>query len=525
MADNGTRRGDDGAPGPHSPISNPPSLARSDFLLIGAITLFGAGLRVLWLGAKGLWLDEAFSVWMAALPLDRLFTELGRLDQHPPLYYTLLHFWAAFGQGEATVRLLSVLFSAATIPVVFLLGRRLLGTTAGFVAALLLALSPFHVRFAQETRMYALYAFGAAAALLALAHLLTGDRRRRVWAAYVACTVQALWTHNTAIFLPLAVNLFTIPAILLAGRRAQPQPRAGDLDLPALRAWLFAQVAVFLIWSLWLTTWLEQVRRVDEEFWIQPPTRAVIVALWPTFTSAHLPAAPGLTLGVSLLAAALFALGSAALRDRPRLLALLLTLCAVPVAGELLVSLRRPIFYDRTLIWVTIPFLLLIAAGVTALRRWPLAQALVLLLFAGANVLSLNEYYRRFDKEQWREAAAYVAQEAGGGDLLLFNASWVQIPFEYYFARSGRTLEMRGAPADLFDAGVLEPIMDAADVPALERLLAARPCIWLVYSHNWYTDPESLLPRTLERTHTLYDRRQFYGLELRRYGQSRGSCR
>jgi 4-amino-4-deoxy-L-arabinose transferase-like glycosyltransferase len=516
----GVRQGD--APGSQSPLSHLPSLTRSDLLLIGAITLFGAGLRVLRLDTKGLWLDEAFSLWMAALPLDRLFAELGRLDQHPPLYYALLHFWAFLGRGEATARLLSALFSAAAIPVVFLLGRRLLGNSAGFVAALLLALSPFQVRFAQETRMYALFTFNAAAALLALAHLLTGDRRRRVWAAYVAFSVLTLWTHNTAIFFFAAVNLFVIPAILLAGRRAA---RHGDLDLPPLRAWLWAQAAAVAVWSLWLPTWLDQVRRVDEEFWIQPPTRGVIAELWPTFASAHLPAQPdSLKPGVSLLAAALVALGIATLRARPRLLALLLALCAAPVAGELLVSLRRPIFYDRTLIWVTIPFLLLVAAGVTALRRWPPAQALALLLFAGANVLALNEYYRRFEKEQWREAAAYVAQAAGDGDLLLFNASWVQLPFEYYFARSGRTLEMRGAPADLFDAGVLEPKMTAADVPALEPLLAANPCVWLVYSHNWYTDPESLLPRTLERTHNLYDRQHFYGLELRRYGHRWGSC-
>lgn len=512
----------DGVPDSQSPLPNLQSLTRHDLLPVAAITLFGAGLRVLRLGAKGLWLDEAFSLWMAALPLDRLFAELGRLDQHPPLYYVVLHFWSAFGQGEATARLLSALFSAATIPVVFFLARRLLGREAAFAAALLLALSPFHVRFAQEARMYALYAFNASFALLALAHLLTGDRRRRIWAGYVAFTVLALWTHNTAIFLPLAVNLFVMPAILLTRPRA---PRPGDLALPPLRAWLPAQAAVVLVWSPWLPTWWTQVRRVDNEFWIQPPTRAAVFDLWPTLVSAHLPMQPDwLRLGVSLLAVLVAALGIWALRRRPRLLGLLLVLVIAPVAVELLVSLRRPIFYDRTLIWITAPLLMLMAAGVVSLRRTVVLPALLLALLAAANILSLNEYYRRFEKEQWREAAAYVAQEAGDGDLLLFNASWVQIPFEYYFERSGRALEMRGAPVNLFDAGILEPKMTAADVPTLTPLLEENACIWLVYSHNWYTDPEEWLTRTLERTHDLYDRRTFYGLQLLRYGQRRGSC-
>ncbi|MEZ4611139.1 MAG: hypothetical protein R2838_12995 [Caldilineaceae bacterium] len=44
--------------------------------------------------------------------------------------------------------------------------------------------------------------------------------------------------------------------------------------------------------------------------------------------------------------------------------ALLLSLCVVPFVGELMVSLRRPIFYDRTLIWTTLPFYLLMAIGI-----------------------------------------------------------------------------------------------------------------------------------------------------------------
>ena len=55
-------------------------------------------------------------------------------------------------------------------------------------------------------------------------------------------------------------------------------------------------------------------------------------------------------------------------------------------------------------------------------------------------------------------------------------------------------------------------------------MVAAHPCIWLVYSHNWYTDPEGWLPRTLERSHNAYERKQFYGLDLIRFGQRYSSC-
>ena len=99
-----------------------------------------------------------------------------RIDQHPPLYYILLHFWMKLGDNAVTARSLSALTGALTIPAIYWLGRRLAGRDVGLLAALLLALSPFHVRFAQETRMYTLLTLNATLALLALACLLTDPR-------------------------------------------------------------------------------------------------------------------------------------------------------------------------------------------------------------------------------------------------------------------------------------------------------------------------------------------------------------
>ena len=61
-------------------------------------------------------------------------------------------------------------------------------------------------------------------------------------------------------------------------------------------------------------------------------------------------------------------LGVVYYRKKLSIFLLLLTLFAVPFLGELIVSIRRPIFYDRTLIWITIPLLLLLAAGIMQLR-------------------------------------------------------------------------------------------------------------------------------------------------------------
>ena len=149
-------------------------------LIIIFITLFGGWLRVLLLANKGMWLDETFSVWLANQSVPAMLQWIVRIDQHPPLYYLLLHYWIALnGDTPYYARLLSVLFGAGTIPIIYLIGKRISGDVVGLAAAVFLALSPFHIYYAQETRMYTFLTFNAAVAIYALIRLLTDLRSVR----------------------------------------------------------------------------------------------------------------------------------------------------------------------------------------------------------------------------------------------------------------------------------------------------------------------------------------------------------
>lgn len=92
------------------------------------VTAAAVGLRAFGLTAKSLWFDETYSVFVASLPIERLFVVTAINDAHPPLYYLLLHLWMPFvGDGEFAVRSLSVLISAAVVPVTWGFGRHLVG--------------------------------------------------------------------------------------------------------------------------------------------------------------------------------------------------------------------------------------------------------------------------------------------------------------------------------------------------------------------------------------------------------------
>ncbi|MFN8488934.1 MAG: hypothetical protein U0350_15210 [Caldilineaceae bacterium] len=53
--------------------------------------------------------------------------------------------------------------------------------------------------------------------------------------------------------------------------------------------------------------------------------------------------------------------------------------------------------------------------------------------------------------------------------------------------------------------------MTERDIPALLSLVSGHHSVWLVYSHNSYTDPKGLIPTTLAAKMKLSQTREFYG--------------
>ena len=199
----------------------------------------------------------------------------------------------------------------------------------------------------------------------------------------------------------------------------------------------------------------------------------------------------------------------------------LAALFAVPLLGELIVSIRRPIFIDRTLIWITIPLFLVLAAGIAQLRFRLLM--IVVLGILGANYLfSTGDISRYAQKEDWSTAAGYVAKFAQQDDLVLFNSNFVEIPFNYYFIAYEKKyaiqVEKQGVPLDLINDGILEPRMKESDISRLISLLRGHNRVWLVYSHNGYTDPMGLIPQTLASKMKYIRTRDFYGGQVQLYG-------
>ncbi|MGZ4689810.1 MAG: glycosyltransferase family 39 protein [Acidimicrobiia bacterium] len=226
-------------------------------LAIAGVIAFGVALR--FIARSDLWADEVLSVNIARLPLSDLQEAL-RHDGAPPLYYALLHVWMEiFGTGNEAVRSLSGLFGIAALVPAWYAGRRLderrisaglqePGTrTIAWAAVLLLAASPFAIRYATEARMYALVMLLVFLGYLALLRMFDRPSVLRL-VCLGAVTGLLLYTHYWAFALLAVVGVWLI---VVAVRGAPPQRRTAWWSLGALGLGTLTFVP-------WLPTFLHQ---------------------------------------------------------------------------------------------------------------------------------------------------------------------------------------------------------------------------------------------------------------------------
>jgi len=219
--DEGTGERAGGAEAIHDPDRD---VAHPEIKVVVALAVI-AGVVLRFVAPSPLWLDEALSVNIARLPLGDLPDAL-RHDGHPPFYYAVLHGWMqAFGTGDEAVRALSGLTSVAALPLAYLAGKRSGGRSLGWLALGLFALCPFVLRYATETRMYALLTVEVLVGYLLVDDLVR--RGRDGWQRVVAlgATVGALlYTHYWAMWL---VGGLVIVLVAVWRRAAEPALRRG----------------------------------------------------------------------------------------------------------------------------------------------------------------------------------------------------------------------------------------------------------------------------------------------------------
>jgi mannosyltransferase len=187
-------------------------------LALIAVIVAAAVLRLYDLGSRSLWVDELFSVGLAAQDPRTILAVLYGEEANMTLYYLVMFAWIRLVGGDASeawMRLPSVLFGLASLWALYKLGAELDGPLTGLIAALLAGTNAYHVGMSQEARAYTLWALLATLSWLSFVRSLDGGRRD--WQLYTLATALAFWAHFFTVFVVLAQGL----VVLIRMRRAE----------------------------------------------------------------------------------------------------------------------------------------------------------------------------------------------------------------------------------------------------------------------------------------------------------------
>jgi len=455
---------------------------RARIAVISAITLLSAVLRLLYLGKKSFWLDEIVSVSIARLDPAGFRNIVLSWELNEGLYYALLRGWMRLGQGEFFIRLLSVLPAVAAVPFVYLLGRRLFSEKVGLIAALLLAVNAFDVRYAQEARGYSLFAFLVVLACWFFVRCLDAPHKKGNWAGLVIALVLGMYAH---FFAGLILPVLWLAAVL----HRRPFPWRRFLVSNAIVAVLAVPALLFVA-----------TKNRGQVGWVQPTSWRDLYGLAILLSGRGgllllLLCAAGLGLALLRLLRVPGGAGKQAIWGD----ALVWMWLVLPVAITVAISALKPMFVTRYLIVCLPAFVLLVAAGLSLIRpRWLLGVVLVAIM--ALSLRGVGAYYRSgFDppEQDWRGAVHYLLSQAQPGDAVLFYHPLARLSYEFYRQR----WPQYPAPTVVFppraDARLLKGT--PPDFALLPELPARYHRLWLV--QNWGPDPFTRRMQTVFAAH------------------------
>lgn len=440
--------------------------------MILIILIVGFVLRLTKLN-QSLWLDEAIGAIAAKnFTYHQILTNFLRVDNHPPLYYLLLKFWAGiFGYSEVSLRFPSIIFGLGTIYVTYLIAKTL--TKNRYVptaAALLVSLSSFFIYYSQEARMYAMAAFLASLSVYFFLKLLE-KQNNFYWVLFSASITCLVFTDYMPVFL---LPIFWIWAILK--KRTDKQSLAGDAGKSWLNKFVLAHMPIVGFGILWLPIFLSQKEGGAWLLKTVPDWRNIAgganvkegALVWSKFVFGRISLVSKKLYYILIIVSSLPVAASFWGAVKSKKVRSVWFWLIIPLVLGFVVSVVFPAFIYFRYLYIVPAFYLLIAFGAFSFKSKFIGWFIVGFVII-ANLLSFAIYIsdRTQQREQWRQATEFVESKGNKNNVVIFEYPDPFAPYRWY-AKGG--IEARGVLDSIvvMDSKKVDTLVDNAVVGKTE---------------------------------------------------------
>ena len=458
---------------------------KNEYFLLSLIVALGVALRIFHLSTESIWLDEGISILLSRQDLAHIIQSAAN-DVHPPLYYIVLHYWILiFSDSETCARALSVLLSALSIVFTYKIARTLFNKPTALLSAGLLSISVFHIREAQESRMYTLLLL---LSLLSfhLAQKALQHKKNSTLLLFVLCNSALLYTHLFGFFTIAAQSLYLL--YLYASKNI------GALEFRK-GAGIF--VLILASFSPWISILLQQMQYFKSAHHIAQP--GILEPFYALYSFA----------GSKILFTAftLLAIKGAwmTIKQKKEFYFLGLWLLCPLLLPIFISQFSSSIFLHKYAIVASVPYFIFAAKGIADVHnKFSKASAIALVIFCSA--AALKNYYFTTKKEEWRQVYQHLSNHVKNGETIVFHAKYVKKnAFDYY------------AKKDQFNELVFpltDKDIDSNNISELKNIIQEKKKIWLVISHAH--DDHHLLQKEIIARYKIKEHSTFIGIELYR---------
>jgi uncharacterized membrane protein len=480
-----------------------------DPYLVGLL-LLSLFLRLYRLDGQSIWLDEAYSVQSAKLNLFQIYF---LHDNTPPLYHAILHWWIQlFGISEFSLRLPSAILGVFSVFIMYKIGSLLFDVEAGRLSSFLLTISLFHIRYSQEARAYSLSALLTLVSMYYFIKVLKKMSNQNL-IGYVISSLLLLYSHIYGLFVIIAQNIyyFSVSFLSMEGKQGN------------FRKWILIQCLLIGLFAPWIGILVTQIQYVlNNGFWTTKPGVRTVLYSFYTYSSDSSKLL-FVFIALTILSATFFEKRRGNLNWKSffgslegyqwtvRLLntdqiCFLLVWLMTPIILPFIISLfSQPIYLTKYTIVASVAFFLLVAKGLSNIHNRYI-KSFIIIIISAFSLMQAPSYYTEINKEQWRDVAKYVDTNFHKGDLIIIEAPYCAIPFNYYSSSAIIRNEYDSQASD-----------KDVDVDSLGKSVAHYDRVWLVLSHFEFVHGGSgreQIEETLTKMFDLSAQKEYYGIKL-----------